>query len=239
MARQQHPPVAPPPAPADIVGQQRPHLAARAPQPAAVADCEPAVMADEKGATLGPWIQAFREQMKRHWYVSYDAAGKKGRLTVSFRVAKDGVIDNVSLTDASPVNAHNDSMLRAIVAMSPAAPEAYPAQYAVHGLLHRRAPLSAAVAPLTGAVRDFGHYEGRAIRRCACITDPWCDWGEAEQDRIDGGSKGDVGVRRRARNHLRRASSVESHPDGARGLMHRERAGRQGGTRWVWTAWNW
>lgn len=100
--------------------------------PEAVADCEPAVVVDEKGATLGPWIQAFREQMKRHWYVSNDAAGKKGRLTVSFRVAKDGVIDNVSLTDASPVNAHNDTVLRAIVAMSPAAPlpEAYPAQHA-------------------------------------------------------------------------------------------------------------
>lgn len=86
-----------------------------------------AIQFDTKGVEFGPWVRRFLAQIRKNWFVPYEAMSLRGHVSVSFNVHKDGTITDIVVVGPCKVDAFNSSSLNAIAASSPVQP--LPAEY--------------------------------------------------------------------------------------------------------------
>jgi TonB family protein len=84
------------------------------------------------GVEFGPWVREFSTQIRRSWFIPYEAAQTSGHVVVVVRVGRDGRIESPSIKEPSPVAAFNDSAVNAIAGVKSAAPlpAGYPSDHA-------------------------------------------------------------------------------------------------------------
>ncbi len=87
-----------------------------------------AISFNPKGVEFGPWIRRFIKQIKKNWFLPYQAQSEKGHVAVSFNVHKDGTITDIVVAGPCKVDALNTSSYKAIAASNPTVP--LPSEYA-------------------------------------------------------------------------------------------------------------
>ena len=80
-----------------------------------------------EGVDLTEWVQKFRAQVQRNWFVPYKAMTVKGCVIVSFKVATDGRIQDIVLEHPSEIAAFNIPATNAIKGANPTS--ALPQEY--------------------------------------------------------------------------------------------------------------
>jgi len=77
---------------------------------------------DTKGVEFGPWMRGFIATLKRQWTIPYAEMANRGRVVVTFRIAKDGTIHSPAISQACGVEAFNRAALNAVASLKRAAP---------------------------------------------------------------------------------------------------------------------
>lgn len=87
---------------------------------------------DSKGVDFGPWLREFIPNVKRHWFIPYALMAYTGHVVVTFRVAKDGRIQNLALKKPSSETGFNEAAMEAVRAVqnAPPLPVAFPSRHA-------------------------------------------------------------------------------------------------------------
>jgi TonB family protein len=75
-----------------------------------------------KGADFEPWLRRFVAQLKSNWKFPMEAVTKKGRVTVSFNVHKNGTISGITVTGSSQVGPFDSAALLAVHKSNPTDP---------------------------------------------------------------------------------------------------------------------
>ena len=88
---------------------------------------EAAIQFSAEGVDLTEWVKKFRAQVQRNWFVPYKAMTVKGCAIVSFKVVRDGGIQNIVLANPSETAAFNIAATNAIRGSNPtwALPQEY------------------------------------------------------------------------------------------------------------------
>jgi TonB family protein len=82
---------------------------------------------DSKGVDFGPWLKRFVAQVKRNWYVPQAAMFLKGRVVITFYIARNGTISDLKVVQPSPIEPFNLSAMNALRLSNPTL--ALPAEY--------------------------------------------------------------------------------------------------------------
>ncbi len=86
------------------------------------ADRTASIQFDSKAVEFGPWMRRFIAQLKSNWKFPMDAVTKKGHVTVSFHVHKDGSISGITVTSSSQVGPFDSAALLAVQKSNPTDP---------------------------------------------------------------------------------------------------------------------
>ena len=83
---------------------------------------------DSKGVDFGPWLRRFVAQVKRNWYVPQSAMFQRGRVVITFYVARNGTISDLKVVQPSPIEYFNLAAFNALKLSNPtlALPKDYP-----------------------------------------------------------------------------------------------------------------
>jgi TonB family protein len=89
---------------------------------------DPLIQFDSKGVEFGPWIRRFLAQVKRNWYVPRAAWLLHGRVSIRFKVYRDGRLTDIEIVRPSEVDVFNQPAANALRLSNPTLPlpEAYP-----------------------------------------------------------------------------------------------------------------
>jgi hypothetical protein len=89
---------------------------------------DPLIQFDSKGVDFGPWIRRFLAQVKRNWYVPRAAWLHSGRVSIRFKVYRDGRLTDIEIVRPSQVAVFNPPAENALCLSNPTLPlpEAYP-----------------------------------------------------------------------------------------------------------------
>ena len=82
---------------------------------------------DSKGVDFGPWLKRFVAQVKRNWYVPQAAMFLKGRVVITFYIARNGTISDLKVVQPSPIEPFNLAAMNALRLSNPTL--SLPAEY--------------------------------------------------------------------------------------------------------------
>jgi TonB family protein len=82
----------------------------------------PEIQFDTKGVEFGPWIRRFIAQVKRNWFIPYNAMSMKGHVVITFNVHKDGAITDLAVIGPCPIDSFNSAAFGALSASNPTQP---------------------------------------------------------------------------------------------------------------------
>ncbi|HUF47821.1 MAG TPA: TonB family protein [Vicinamibacterales bacterium] len=91
-------------------------------------DQDPLIQFDSKGVEFGPWVRRFRAQVKRNWYIPEAARLLSGRVSIRFRVHRDGRLTAIDVIRPSAVEQFTAAAANALRLSNPTVPlpEEYP-----------------------------------------------------------------------------------------------------------------
>jgi TonB family protein len=82
---------------------------------------------DDKGIDFGPWLQRFRNQVRRNWLIPQVAELARDDVILQFYVLRNGIITDIRVIKAAGIQALTISAVNAIKLSNPA--PALPADY--------------------------------------------------------------------------------------------------------------
>jgi TonB family protein len=88
---------------------------------------------DTKGVEFGPWLRRFVAQVRRNWFIPQAAMVLNGHVVVQFNIHRNGAITDLTIVQASPIQAFNNAAYGAIFTSNPTEPlpPEYPSEQAL------------------------------------------------------------------------------------------------------------
>ena len=85
-------------------------------------DQDPLIQFDSKGVEFGPWVRRFLAQVKRNWYIPEAARLLRGRVSIKFKVHRDGRIVDLEVVRESTVLQFTAAAYNALKLSNPTLP---------------------------------------------------------------------------------------------------------------------